>query len=57
MSEESQESTMSTLKKTLIGVITTAVTAAGVYVTTHIEKIFGGGEEEKEKTEQVDSKP
>jgi len=52
MSEEIKESGMSTVKKTVIGVITTAVTAAGAYVTTHIEAIFGGGEEEP-KTEQV----
>lgn len=42
---------MSTVKKTIIGIATTAVTAAGAYVTTHIEAIFGGGEEEK--VEQV----
>ena len=41
MSEEIKESGMSTVKKTVIGVITTAVTAAGAYVTTHIEAIFG----------------
>ena len=54
MSEETQEKegTMSTVKKTIIGLVTTAVTAAGVYVTTHIEKLFGV--EEEEKTEQVD---
>ncbi len=50
MSEE-QEGGMSTIKKTIIGIATTAVTAAGAYVTTHIEAIFGGGEEEK--VEQV----
>lgn len=42
---------MSAVKKTIIGIATTAVTAAGAYVTTHIEAIFGGGEEEK--VEQV----
>ena len=52
MSEETQESGMSSIKKTIIGIATTAVTAAGAYVTTHIEAIFGGGEEEV-KTEQV----
>lgn len=51
MSEEQQEGGMSTLKKTLIGVLTTAVTGAGVYVTTNINKLFGV--EEEEKTEQV----
>ena len=50
MSEE-QEGGMSSIKKTIIGIATTAVTAAGAYVTTHIEAIFGGGEEEK--VEQV----
>lgn len=50
MSEE-QEGGMSAIKKTIIGVATTAVTAVGAYVTTHIEAIFGGGEEEK--VEQV----
>ena len=49
MSEE-QEGGLSTIKKTVIGIVTTAVTAAGAYVTTHIEAIFGG---EDEKTEQV----
>jgi hypothetical protein len=49
MSEE-QEGGLSTVKKTVIGIVTTAVTAAGAYVTTHIEAIFGG---EDEKTEQV----
>lgn len=50
--EESNEGGMSTLKKTIIGIATTAVTAVGGYVATHIEAIFGGGEEEP-KTEQV----
>jgi hypothetical protein len=50
MSEEN-ESGLSTLKKTVIGIATTAITAAGAYVTTHIEAIFGGGEEVK--TEEV----
>lgn len=51
MSEEN-ENGLSTLKKTVIGIATTAITAAGAYVTTHIEAIFGGGEEEV-KTEEV----
>jgi hypothetical protein len=42
---------MSSIKKTLIGIVTTAVTAAGVYVTTHIEQLFGI--EGEEPTEQV----
>jgi len=49
--QETQESGMSTMKKTIIGIATTAVTAIGGYVATHIEAIFGGGEETK--TEQV----
>lgn len=52
MSEENQESGLSTLKKTLIGVLTTAITGAGVYITTHINQLFGV-EDEEEKTEQV----
>ena len=44
MSEE-QEGGLSTVKKTVIGIVTTAVTAAGAYVTTHIEAIFGGEDE------------
>lgn len=50
MSEENetQEGGLSAMKKTLIGIATTAVTAAGAYVTTHIEAIFGGGEEKEE---------
>lgn len=39
MSEE-QEGGISTIKKTIIGIVTTAVTAAGVYVTTHIEQLL-----------------
>jgi hypothetical protein len=50
MSEEQQDSGMSTLKKTVLGVLTTAITGAGVYVTTHINSLFGV---EEEKTEQV----
>ena len=54
MSEEKeiQEGGLTTMKKTIIGIATTAVTAIGGYVATHIEAIFGGGEEET-KTEQV----
>jgi len=50
---ENEEGGISTIKKTIIGIVTTAVTAAGVYVTTHIEAIFGGDKEEP-KTEQVE---
>lgn len=45
MSEETQDhndGTWSGLKKTIIGVITTAVTAGGVWVST----LFGGGDKE-----------
>jgi hypothetical protein len=52
MSEE-QEGGLSGLKKTIIGVATTAVTAAGVYLTTNINKFFGVEEETEVKTEQV----
>lgn len=31
---------MKTLKKTLLGVVTTLVTGAGVYITTNINKIL-----------------
>jgi flagellar basal body-associated protein FliL len=53
MSEETQEhndGTMSGLKKTIIGGITTLITAGGVWVSTHL---FGGEskDEEKPKTE------
>jgi hypothetical protein len=56
MSEE-QEGGLSGLKKTIIGVITTAVTAAGVYLTTNINEFFGVGEEAEVKTEQVTEAP
>jgi len=53
MSEE-ENGGMSSIKKTLIGIVTTAVTAAGVYVTTHIEQLFGvEGEEQTEQVQQV----
>jgi flagellar basal body-associated protein FliL len=52
MSEEKeiQEGGLSTIKKTIIGIATTAVTAIGGYVATHIDSIFGG-EKEETKTE------
>jgi hypothetical protein len=52
MSEEVKEG-MSTLKKTILGVVTTAVTGAGVYITTNINKIFGIEDETDAKIEQV----
>jgi flagellar basal body-associated protein FliL len=50
MSEEKEEGGMSAIKKTIIGAITTAITAGGAWFATHL----GGGEEPKEeaKTEQ-----
>ena len=53
MSEETtdhNDGTMSGLKKTLIGGLTTLITAGGVWVSTHL---FGGEstDEEKPKTE------
>jgi hypothetical protein len=51
MKEEAKEG-MSQIKKTIIGIVTTAVTAAGAYVTTHINQIFGV--EEESTVEQVD---
>ncbi len=56
MSEEQQEGGLSTIKKALIGVVTTAVTGAGVYVTTNINKFFGV-EEEEPATEIVQPAP
>jgi len=44
---------MSTLKKTILGVVTTAVTGAGVYITTNINKIFGIEDETDAKVEQL----
>lgn len=51
MSEENQESGMSSIKKTIIGLVTTVVTAAGAYVTTQFNEIFGI--EDETKTEEV----
>ena len=56
MSEE-QEGGLSGLKKTIIGVVTTAITAAGVYLTTNINEFFGVEEETEVKTEQVAEAP
>ena len=56
MSEEKEESGMSAIKKTIIGAITTAITAGGAWFATHL----GGGEEEHKeetKTEQVAPAP
>lgn len=50
--QETNDSTWSGLKKTIIGTIATAVTAGGAWFTT---TLIGGSSEEKEetKTEQV----
>jgi hypothetical protein len=54
--EETNDGTLSGLKKTLIGTISTAVLAGGTWFTT---TLFGGGEEPKEetKTEQPAAAP
>lgn len=51
--KEVVEEGMSNLKKTIIGILTTALTGAGAYVTTHIDQLFGV-EEEAAPIEQVD---
>ena len=48
---------MSHIKKTIIGLVTTAVTAAGAYVTTHVNELFGIEEDEPAQTEQVEAAP
>jgi hypothetical protein len=56
MSEEQNETEggMSTIKKTIIGIVTTVATAAGAYVTTQFNSIMGIEEEETgAKTEVV----
>ena len=53
MENEIVKEGMSNLKKTIIGIITTAVTAAGAYVTTHINEVFGIEEESDTPTEVV----
>ena len=53
MSEETEnDGSWSSLKKTIIGAIATAITAGGAYLTS---TLLGGGDEEKSetKTEQV----
>jgi hypothetical protein len=54
--EETNDSTLSGLKKTIIGTISTAVLAGGTWFTT---TLFGGEEEPKEetKTEQPAAAP
>lgn len=53
MKDEIVKEGMGNLKKTIIGIITTAVTAAGAYVTTHINEVFGIEEESDTPTEMV----
>lgn len=53
MKDEIVNEGMSNLKKTIIGIITTAVTAAGAYVTTHINELFGIEDESETPTEIV----
>lgn len=53
MKDEEVKEGMSQIKKTIIGLVTTAVTAAGAYVTTHINELFGA-EEESAPIEQVE---
>ena len=53
MKDEIVQEGMSTIKKTIIGIITTVVTAAGAYVTTHIDELFGNEEKSETKTEVV----
>ena len=55
MSEEQNETEggMSTIKKTIIGIVTTAVTAAGAYVTTQFNSIMGIEEEGAGATTEV----
>jgi hypothetical protein len=53
--QETNDSTWSGLKKTIIGTIATAVTAGGAWFTS---TLFGGGDdEEKPKTEQAAAAP
>lgn len=58
MSEEQNvenDGTWSSLKKTIIGAISTAILAGGTWVTTHL---FNGGDDKEEtKTEQVAPAP
>ncbi len=51
MSEEAQEGGWSGMKKTIIGIGGTAVTAVGVWVSTQVNTILGI--EEETPTEQV----
>ena len=48
---ETNDGTWSSLKKTIIGAISTAILAGGTWVTTHF--LGGGDSKEEHKTEQV----
>jgi hypothetical protein len=50
---EDQEGGMSGVKKTILGVLGTAVTGVGIWATTQINTILGIEEEEGAATEQV----
>lgn len=56
MSEETNDGTLSGLKKTIIGTVSTAILAGGTWFTT---TLFGGAEEpaEETKTEQAAPAP
>ena len=56
MSEETNDGTMSGLKKTILGTVSTAILAGGTWFTT---TLFGGGDEpaEETKTEQPAAAP
>jgi len=49
--ESSNDGTWSSLKKTIIGAISTAILAGGTWVTTHL--FSGSDSKEEHKTEQV----
>jgi hypothetical protein len=50
---EDQEGGMSGVKKTILGVLGTAVTGVGIWATTQVNTILGIEEEEGAATEQV----
>jgi hypothetical protein len=54
MSEETNDGTMSGLKKTIIGTLTTVIAGGGVWVST---LLFGGADESKEETKTEQAAP
>lgn len=50
MSEEQQESTGSSLKKTILGTIATVVTAGGAWLAS---TLFGGGDDKAQPVQQA----